>query len=119
VAKSETPGLPRLPWYPRDFASATRGWPLVARAVYRELLDASWDVGGLPNDEVLLKKMAGASTREWNRAWPLVREKWQVDDDGFLRNARLEQHRRYALDQREKAKNKAVNAAKTRWKRGT
>lgn len=60
------PAFARMPWFPRDFASSTRGWPLVARAIYRELLDAQWDAGGssvgtLPADEQLLRAIAGAS----------------------------------------------------------
>jgi hypothetical protein len=37
-AGERAPQMPRMPWYPRDFGSATRGWPLVARGAYREPL---------------------------------------------------------------------------------
>jgi hypothetical protein len=95
------PSFPRMPWYPRDFASATRGWPLVAKAVFRELLDAQWDVGGcrvgtLPDDEERLRKMADASGKEWAIAWRYVEPKFPRVDGG-RRNARLEQHREVAV----------------------
>ncbi len=95
--------FPRMPWYPRDFASSTRGWPLIARAVYRELLDAQWDIGGLeegtlPDDEEQLRQIARASSAEWRVAWPFVGPKFPRVSGG-RRNARLEQHRQQSLRQ--------------------
>ena len=69
------PQFPRLPWFPRDFASATRGWPLIARGIYRELLDAQWDMGALPNDEMILRRIVGATEAEWKLAWPILSTK--------------------------------------------
>lgn len=40
-------GLPPMPWYPAWFAQSTFGWPRIAIAVYRELLDKQWLSGGL------------------------------------------------------------------------
>jgi uncharacterized protein YdaU (DUF1376 family) len=91
------PGFPWLKWYPRDFASATRGWPLVARGLYHALLDAQWDIGGctvgtLPDDEKQLQLIAAATPAEWRQAWPYVEPKFpQVP--GGRRNARMEKHR--------------------------
>lgn len=90
-----------MKWYPRDFSSSTRGWPLVARAVYRELLDAQWDAGGnetgtLPDDEEQLREIARASKTEWRIAWPFVEPKFQRVEGG-RRNLRLEDHREAAL----------------------
>jgi uncharacterized protein YdaU (DUF1376 family) len=105
-----------MPWYPRDFASSTRGWPLSARAIYRELLDAQWDMGGsspgtLPTDEAQLRKIAAATTSEWRAAWPYVEPKFPVVN-GRRRNERLEQHRAAAVKAfRGRSENaKAVNA---------
>lgn len=97
------PRFPRMPWYPRDFASATRGWPLAARAVYRELLDAQWDAGGceiglLPDDETVLRGIAGATPAEWRIAWRLVEPKFPRVEGG-RRNERLERHREEAVRQ--------------------
>lgn len=49
--------MPRMPWYPSSFYASTRSWPLIARAIYRELLDTQWDSGGLPNDPGALRAM--------------------------------------------------------------
>jgi len=96
------PQFARMPWYPRDFASSTRGWPLVARGVYRELLDSQWDLGGLnhggilPEDQEALRVLAGASAPEWLIAWPFVEPKFPLVPGG-RQNARLEAHRQNAV----------------------
>lgn len=94
------PQFARMPWFPRDFASATRAWPLVARAVYRELLDAQWDVGGiepgtLPDDEEQLRELVRATPAEWRLAWRFCEPKFPPVAGG-RRNARLEEHRQAA-----------------------
>lgn len=105
-----------MPWYPRDFASSTRGWPLAARALYRELLDAQWDLGGLPADDKTLRKLAGISLKDWRVSWRFVVEKFSICSDGKRRNARLETHRSKELERIEKRR----KAANDRWdaKRG-
>lgn len=86
-----------LPWYTGDFMSATRGWSVTARGVYRELLDAQWDRGALPADGAELKRLIGATTAEW-RCWATyVENKFPVCADGLRRNARLEQHRQKSI----------------------
>lgn len=90
-------GLAFLPWYPRDFRSTTLTWPLAARAIYRELLDAQWDSGGLPASEKELASIVRAEAKDWRAAWPLVGEKFPIGADGLRRNARLEQHRKKSL----------------------
>ena len=90
-----------MTWYPRDFTSATRTWPLEARAVYRELLDAQWDAGGsgvgtLPDDEEQLRELARATPDQWRVAWRFVEPKF-LRVEGGRRNPRLEQHRDAAI----------------------
>ncbi len=87
-----------MPWYPSDFHGATRGWPLVARAIYRELLDAEWDLGDLPNDEDILRRIADTTRAEWRVGWSLVSQKFALTAAGKLRNFRLQQHREIAID---------------------
>jgi uncharacterized protein YdaU (DUF1376 family) len=106
-----SPSLPRLPWYPAAFAGATRDWPLLARGLYRELLDAQWDLGSVPADERSLRSMVRATAAEWRKAWPWVQPKFVLGDDGRLRNSRLELHRKHALELIEKKR----RAALERW----
>lgn len=85
--------LAKMPWYPRDFASATRGWPLTARGLYRELLDAQWDMQRLPEEPSRLRSIAGATPAEWKAAWTWVEPKFPIVSDGYRQNMRLEAHR--------------------------
>ena len=123
VALSNPPQFPRMPWYPRDFASATRGWPLAARAVYRELLDAQWDAGGLepgllPDDESVLRGIAGATPAEWRIAWRLVKPKFPRVDGG-RRNERLEHHRQEAVREYLNRRKGAASTNAKRWGEGS
>jgi uncharacterized protein YdaU (DUF1376 family) len=96
------PQFAMMPWFPRDFASATVLWPLVARGAYRELLDLQWNLssvsqaGILPDDPEALRSAIRASLTEWKIAWPLIEPKFPLVDGGRL-NARLEQHRQEAV----------------------
>ncbi len=112
---SSGPQMARMPWFPRDFASSTQGWPLISRAVYRELLDASWDIGLLPADSEILRRIVGASPTEWDAAWPLVAAKFEVGSDGNLRNARLEKHRAKAFELWERRSAGAQKTNSKRW----
>lgn len=112
AAVSDRPSqMPRMPWYPSSFYASTRTWPFIARAVYRELLDVQWDAGGLPADPEALRTMVGVTQAKWRVAWPLVKQKFELDQDGQLRNQRLEEHRAYALKLTERRR----DAANKRW----
>src|SRR5262245_52626384 len=74
-----SPTPDRLPWYrwfPSDFLGETYGWELVARGIYRELLDLQWQQGTLPADPKKLRELARAKPREWRIAWPQISEKF-------------------------------------------
>lgn len=94
-----------LKWYPRDFASSTSTWPLIARAVYRELLDLQWNEGGLerpgtiPEDPKRLRDIVHASSAQWRLAWPLVEGKFPIVEGGGRRNPRLEELRVEAVSE--------------------
>lgn len=92
-----SPQMAKMPWYPRDFASATRGWPLAARGAYRELLDAQWDMGALPGNESALRAIVMGTAAEWRTAWQFLERKFPLDSDGRRRNPRLESHRLKAV----------------------
>ena len=82
-----------LPWFPGDFMTATRGWSVTARGVYRELLDAQWDMGALPSDPDELRGLINATPTEWGLGWKKCELKFPVGEDGQRRNGRLEMHR--------------------------
>jgi hypothetical protein len=91
------PNLFMMPWFPRDFMAATRGWRLVPRAIYRELLDVQWEQSGLPADPCALRSLVGATPAEWRSGWPQVEPKFPVGADGLRRNRRLEEHRKKSI----------------------
>jgi uncharacterized protein YdaU (DUF1376 family) len=116
---STPPPFARMPWYPRDFASATRTWPLVARGAFRELLDAQWDMGGsqigtLPDDPEELRELARATPKEWQIAWRFIEAKFPRVDGG-RRNERLEAHRRVAIEEFTRRRKGAEMTNARRW----
>jgi uncharacterized protein YdaU (DUF1376 family) len=118
---ADSPGAPaaptRLAWYPLytgDWLAETRGWPLVARAVYHELLSAQWDLGILPEDPARLRALVGATPREWRVAWPFVGDKFPCVGGG-RQNSRLETYRQEALALRDRRKAASQRAHAARW----
>lgn len=115
-----TPQFPKMPWFPRDFRSSTLGWPLAARGVYRELLDAQWDQGGstgpgtLPADPEALRAIAMAAPTEWKIAWPYIESKFPLADGG-RRNERLETHRQACVREYRSRQKGAHTTNTVRW----
>ncbi|MDP8986288.1 MAG: YdaU family protein [Pseudomonadota bacterium] len=112
--KSSDSGLPFLPWYPGRFLSSTRGWPVTARGVYRELLDCQWEMASLPPKPLELQRLIGATNAEWKYWALLIEPKFPLDNDGRRRNRQLEQHRARSVGLRERNR---AGAAKTNAKR--
>jgi len=106
--------FPMLPWYPASFHSATRGWSITARGIYRELLDAQWELGGLPAEAAALRRLIQASPTEW-RSWAQVEAKFPIGADGLRRNVTLERHRAHA----QKRSDDARKSARARWNNAT
>jgi uncharacterized protein YdaU (DUF1376 family) len=118
AATRESAGLttfPWYPWYPSDFLASTRGWPLTATGGYRSLLDCQWDRGALPESERELRALIGATAAEWRITWRFVESKFPVDDDGKRRNARLERHRRRAVELHEDRRRVSALGNAARW----
>jgi uncharacterized protein YdaU (DUF1376 family) len=71
-----------LPWFvffTGDYLKLSRGWPLVARGAYVELLAAQWDAGSLPIDIDELRNITRATPEEWAVAWPYMERCFPVD----------------------------------------
>jgi hypothetical protein len=100
--------------YTGDRLAETRGWPLVARAVYHELLSAQWDLGTLPGETARLRALVGATPREWQVAWPFVADKFPCIPGG-RQNLRLETYRQDALALRDRRKAASQRAHAARW----
>jgi uncharacterized protein YdaU (DUF1376 family) len=102
--------LAMMPWFPGDFMRSTRGWSVTAKGVYRELLDAQWDMGDLPSEPAELASLIGATPTEWRAGWVKCESKFPICEHGARRNARLEAHRAKSVDLTER---RQKGAAKT------
>jgi len=108
--------LPFYKWFPGDYQRETRGWPLEARAIYRELLDAEWDIGPLPDDPELLREMVRATEEQWRTGWPVVAPCF-LRHRGRRWHARLEELRANALASLKKRQASSQVAHAARWRR--
>ena len=106
--------MPYMLWYAGDFLRSTRGWSVTAKGVYRELLDAQWDLGELPIDPEELRLLIGATPAEWSHGWRKCESKFPIDGSG-RRNPRCEEHRHAALTSRQTRLEKSQRAAASRW----
>ncbi len=97
------------PWFTGDWQSSgtARAMSLEERGLYRELLDQQWNLGSLPIDEAQLRRLAGASEKEWKRSWPAVREKFVRRGERWV-NERMEQIR---VEQMARAARRSAHAS--------
>lgn len=106
--------LAMMPWFPRDFIAATRHLALAERGAYRELLDYQWEMGVLPKDEKRLARLLAITPDEFAEIWPSIRDKFEDTENG-ISNKRLEEHRKKAVEQRDKRINGAVKTNAKRY----
>jgi uncharacterized protein YdaU (DUF1376 family) len=70
----------------RWLASSAFSLPIEVRGLYREMLSRAWLNGAkLPNDHDAIKRLVGASEKEWRRCWPSIERYWRIDG-AFLVN---------------------------------
>ena len=92
---------PSLPLYARDWLADTEVTAMgaVARAGYLDLLCRCWIDGSIPAPDgtparwAALAALARLTVVEVRKVWPLLAPHFVVDQDGRLRNGRLERHR--------------------------
>lgn len=108
-------GYPWYSWFPGDFGASTRGWPPEARLIYRELLDAQWTMGSLPDNKEELQDICSVKSSFWEAGWPRVSVKFERGEDGRLRNPRLERDREKAEKLSERHRRGAIKTNAKRW----
>lgn len=84
--------LPMMPWFPKDYLSATRLMTLAQRGAYCDLLFYQWELGPLPDDAEKLARLIGASLEEFIPIWKEIESKF-AQRDGKRINEILESHR--------------------------
>jgi len=99
---------PAFQFYPQDFLVGTAMLSAEETGAYIRLLCYQWTNDGLPNDKVILARIAGCDGNAVGSIW----DKFGICHDGKLRNARLESIRVKQNEYRAKQK---ANSEK-RWK---
>jgi uncharacterized protein YdaU (DUF1376 family) len=77
---------PAFQFYPSDFMMGTITMTTDEVGTYIRLLCIQWEIGGLPNDDSTLMRLAGCVSS----TLAVVRQKFALGADGKLRNARME-----------------------------
>ena len=108
---------PSFQFYPADFTLSTAMMEGSEVGAYIRLLCAQWEHGGLPNNPKKLARLSGAADfQEFEEIWSVLESKFEVCEDGQLRQARLERERekqkRYRKSQSEKGKKSAESRKK-------
>ena len=103
-----------MPLFCRDFLMSTIGWNATQRGHYLTLLMVQWDAGSLPPETEHLERISGGVSESWN----LLEDKFPVDKDGLRRNKRLEEHRRTAVELRQKRRENGKKGGQAKVKPG-
>lgn len=107
---------PFLPLFFGDLLAATPTWEGEERALYLLLLAYQWSAGPLPTDPKRIAKMCQYDVKTFVRLWGIVGKKFTPTADGFI-NARLEEHRKKAVEIASKRSSAGANGAAKRWQR--
>jgi uncharacterized protein YdaU (DUF1376 family) len=96
---------PAFQIYPTDFLGSSKvaAMTLEERGAYITLLLHDWAENGLPDDHRVLALYLGLSTKAFKRVWKAVSPCFALDDQGKLKNPRLEKEREKQRIWREKS----------------
>ncbi len=91
--------LPYFQFFARDWlsSSGTRDMSLAARGAYIDLLSYQWEDGDLPDSLPVLAKRLGVSLQEFEAIWPELEGSFERDENGRLRNPRLDEERAHVM----------------------
>ena len=110
---------PAYQHYAAIWLADTAPFSWAAQGVYQRLLDHEWLNGPLPNDDVLLARIAGGSLKSFRRVWSEIRSKFPLGDDGLLYNPRLEHEREVQMGYRHMQSLKGLASARARTSHGS
>jgi uncharacterized protein YdaU (DUF1376 family) len=104
--------LPYFPLYPGDYLADTAHLRTVEHGAYLLLLMAQWRNGSVPDDDVMLARIARLRLDKWRRMSPVIREFFGPGDKpGTLQQKRLNAELAHAREVSE-ARAKAARARK-------
>jgi uncharacterized protein YdaU (DUF1376 family) len=106
-----------FPLYTKEWAASVGHMSAAQRGIYISLLVFQWDNGSVPDCMEQCARIAGAMQMQ-EGDWLIIRDKFKrSDDDGRLRNAKLESVRSTQVEKAEAVSNNAKRAAAARYKR--
>lgn len=105
---------PAFQLYAADFLVDTADWTVDELGIYFRLLMNEWVNGKLPNDEKRLARIAGTSSKKFQKRWGKIKIKFHQNGDGFLYNRRLEEEREKQNLWREKSRLGGLKSGKAR-----
>jgi uncharacterized protein YdaU (DUF1376 family) len=106
-----------MPWFPRDFITASAGLSTVDALAYALLLMHLWiEHGYLPFDHAELARLARVTPIEWLATWSRLKLFFDVAD-GKISQRRLLYEREQALLNRQEASEKGRKGARVRWEK--
>ena len=88
---------PAFQLYASDFYMDTNHWTIEEIGIYQRLLLTQWVNGYVPNDEVRLARIAGCGLRKFQKWWPSIKVKFDLNGSNELKNLRLEEVRNNQL----------------------
>lgn len=95
---------PSFQFYAADWLTGTAGLSHPSKATFLLLLCYEWIQVDLIFDPPQLSRMIGISGEQFADHWSELQSKFTIDDDGYLRNAKLESVRSNALALSQKRK---------------
>jgi uncharacterized protein YdaU (DUF1376 family) len=106
-----------FPLYTKEWAASVGHMSAAQRGIYISLLVFQWDNGSVPDCMEQCARIAGAMQMQ-ECDWLIIRDKFKrSDEDGRLRNAKLESVRSTQVEKAEAVSNNAKRAAAARHKR--
>jgi len=106
---------PAFQLYAADFYMDTNSWSIDEIGIYTRLLFSEWVNGPLPNDITRLARIAGCSTKRFQKGWSQIKLKFSETEDNKLFNPRLEEVRQKHKEYQEKQRLKGIKGAEKRW----
>lgn len=84
---------PAFQFYANDFMDATSMWEANAVGLYVRCLCKQWTHGSIPSDLRILARMIHCDREELQSCWSVLGSKFEQQEDGTLKNRRLEEVR--------------------------
>jgi hypothetical protein len=100
-----------IPFFGRDFLTATMGWTAEERGHYVTLLIIQWEQGSIPVTPDRVELVSAGVTA----CWATLEPKFPIGPDGLRRNLRMEEHRARATDLRKRRSEAGSKGNAARW----